>query len=63
MFIGEKNYYWRCLEFVFGCDIITFIMGVVTFILNLVYSHYEELKSGYHLAIASVNPYLLKKKE
>ena len=47
------------MELILNCDILIFIMEVVTFIHESQASHYEELKLRYHLAIAFVNPYLL----
>ena len=37
-------------------------MGIVAFVNKCHHSHYEELKLQYHVAIAFVNPSLLKKK-
>ena len=48
------------LELILTCDIIIFIMEVVTFIYKTQYSHYEELKLGYHQRSLLSTPSLLK---
>jgi len=59
--MNEKNLKLRFLEFFLICDIIYFMMEVVTFSYESRQTHYEELKLRYHPRSPKVNPYLLRK--
>ena len=56
----RKKFQLRYLENALACDIVSFIMEVVTLVDKRPHFHYEELGLEYQGAIAAVNLYLLK---